>query len=73
MSVKGLQLHPDSNNFFCKQIVVAHSIFTLDGGFSLFWADFDMLVTVVPLKVALGWEKIDFWAFLKNNDTSVTK
>ena len=41
------------NNFF-KQMAVACSIFTLDGGFQLFWAAFDLLVTVVPLKVALG-------------------
>ena len=52
---------------------VAHSIFTLDGEFPLFRVAFDMPMTVVPLKVALGLEKIDFWAFQKNNDTSVTK
>ena len=52
------------NNFF-KQMAVAHSIFTLDGGVQLFWAAFDMPVTVVPLKVALGWDKFDFWAFKK--------
>ena len=43
------------------------SIFTLDGGFQMFWAAFDLPMTVVPLKVALGWEKIDFWPFQKNN------
>ena len=43
------------------------SIFTLDGGFQLFWAAFDLPMTVVPLKVALGLEKFDFWAFKKNN------
>ena len=43
------------------------SIFTLDGGFQLFWAAFDMPMTVVPLKVALGWDKFDFWVFQKNN------
>ena len=43
------------------------SIFTLDGGFQLFWAAFDLPMTVVPLKVALGLEKIDFWSFQKNN------
>ena len=50
-----------------KQMAVAHSIFTLDGVVQLFWAAFDMSVTVVPLKVALGLEKFDFWAFQKNN------
>ena len=33
----------------------------------MFWAAFDMPMTVVPLKVALGWGKFDFWAFQKNN------
>ena len=46
-------------------MAVAHSIFTLDGVVQLFWAAFDM--TVVPLKVALGWDKFDFWPFKKNN------
>ena len=32
----------------------------------MFWAAFDMPVTVVPLKVALGLEKFDIWAFQKN-------
>ena len=50
---------------FFKQMAVAHSIFTLDGGFQLFWAAFDLLMTVVPLKVALGWDKFDFWPFQK--------
>ena len=35
--------------------------------FQLFWAAFDMSVTVVPLKVTLGLEKNNFWAFQKNN------
>ena len=48
-------------------MAVAHSIFTLDGWVQLFWAAFDMPVTVVPLKVALGQDKFDFWAFQKNN------
>ena len=43
------------------------SMFNLDGGFQLFWAAFDLPMTVVPLKVALGLEKIDFWSFEKNN------
>merc|ERR1712059_115293 len=53
---------------FCfKQMAVAHSIFILDGGFQLFWAAFDQPMTVVPLKVALGLEKNDYWSFQKNN------
>ena len=56
---------------FFKQMAVAHSIFTLDGGFQLFWAGFDLSVTVVPIKVALGLGKNDFWA-LTNNHTSIT-
>ena len=47
-------------------MTVARSIFTLDGWVQLFWAAFDMPVIVVPLKVALGWDKFDFWAFKKN-------
>ena len=45
---------------FFKQMAVAHSIFTLDGGFQLFWAAFDLPMTVVPLKVALRLKKLDF-------------
>ena len=37
-------------------MAVARSIFTLDGALQLFWAAFDMPVTVVPLKVALGYK-----------------
>ena len=48
-------------------MAVARSIFTLDGGFQLFCAAFDMPVTGVALKVALGYKKIVFWAFQKNN------
>ena len=48
-------------------MAVARSIFTLDGGFQWFWATFDLPMTVVPLKVALGLEKIDVWSFQKNN------
>ena len=52
-SVKGI--HPEGNIFnFFKQMAVARSIFTLGGGVQLFWAAFDMPMTVVPLKVALG-------------------
>ena len=53
--------------FFCKQKAVARSIFTLGGGFQLFCAAFDMPMTGVPLEVALGYKKIVFWAFQKNN------
>ena len=49
---------------------LADAIFTLGGGFQLFWAACDMPVTVVSLKVALGLEKNYFWAFQKNNHTS---
>ena len=48
-------------------MAVAHSIFTLCGMVQLFWAAFDMPMTVVPLKVALRWDKFDFWAYQKNN------
>ena len=48
-------------------MAVARSIFTLDGGFQLFWAAFDIPVTGVALKVALGYKKIVFWAFQKYN------
>ena len=48
-------------------MAIACSIFTLDGGFHLFWAAFDLCIAMVPLKVALGLEKIDFWTFQKNN------
>ena len=51
-------------------MAVAHSIFTLDGWFQLFWAAFDMPMTGVPLKVALGYKKIGFWVFKKNNQAS---
>ena len=48
-----------------RKMALAYPIFTLVVGFQLFWAAFDLLVTVVPLKVALGLEKIDFWSFQK--------
>ena len=38
-------------------MAVAHSIFTLDGGFQLFCAAFDKPMTGVALKVALGYKK----------------
>ena len=43
----------------------ARSIFTLGGGFQLFCAAFDMPVTGVALKVALGYKKIVFGRFKK--------
>ena len=58
-------------SFLFKQMVVARSIFTLGGWVQLFWTAFDPIFTVVPLKVALGWHKFDFWAFQKNNQASV--
>ena len=48
-------------------MAVARSIFTLGGWVQLFWTAFDMPVTGVPLKVALGYKKIVFWAFQKIN------
>ena len=70
MSVKGIHWEGNNllfeNNFF-KQMALAHSIFTVYGGIQLIWVAFDMTVTVVPLKDALGWQKFDFWAFQKNN------
>ena len=50
-------------------MAVAHSIFTLDGAVQLFWAAFDMPVTEVPLKVALGYKKLVFWHFKKSSWT----
>ena len=44
-------------------MALAHSIFTLDGGFQLILPAFDVSVTVVPLKVAIGLEEIDFGVF----------
>ena len=41
-------------------MALADPIFTLIVVFQLFWAAFDLLVTVVPLKVDLGWEKLIF-------------
>ena len=49
-------------------MAVARSIFTLGGWVQLFWTTFDPMFAVVPLKVALGWHKFDFWAFQKNNN-----
>ena len=44
---------------------LADPIFTLVVGFQLCWAAFDLHVTVVLLKVALGWGKIIFGHFKK--------
>ena len=47
-------------------MAVAHSILTLDGGGVQFiWAALYLLMTVVPLKDALGLETFYFWAFKK--------
>ena len=48
-------------------MAIADPILTLDGGVQLFWAACDLILAVMPLKVALGWDKFDFWAFQKNN------
>ena len=48
-------------------MAVARSIFTLGGWVQLFWTAFDMPMTGVPLKVALGYKKIVFCVFQKNN------
>ena len=39
---------------------VTHSIITLDAGVQLFWAAFDLKITVVLLKGALGLQNLDF-------------
>ena len=51
-------------------MAAAHSIFTLGRQVQLFWPAFDPMFAVVPLDVALGWHKLDFWAFQKNNQAS---
>ena len=48
-----------------QQMAVARSIFTLGGQVQLFWTAFDMPMTGVPLKVALGYKKIVIWVFKK--------
>ena len=52
-------------NIFFKEMAVAHLMFTLGGQAQLFWTAFDLIFAVVPLKVALGWHKFDFWVFQK--------
>ena len=34
----------------------------------MYWAAFDMTVTGLQLRGALGWDKFDFWVFQKNNN-----
>ena len=68
-------IHTEGNNLFLnifsyQQMAVARSIFTLYGAVQLFLAAFDMSMTMVPLKVAIGLEKYDFWAFKKNRKNS---
>ena len=53
--------------FFFYEMAVACSIFNLGGQIQLFWTAFDMPVTGVPLKVALGYKKNVLWVFQKNN------
>ena len=53
------------NRKLWNQIAKACLIFNLDRGFQLFLSAFDVSVTGVPLKVAIGLEKIDIWAFKK--------
>ena len=48
-------------------MAVARSLFNLGGWVQLFWAAFDLILAVVPLKVVLGWLKFYFWVFQKNN------
>ena len=53
-------------------MTVALSIFTLGGAVQLFWAAFDLHMTVVPLKVALGYKKIVFWPLKKKLSKKLT-
>ena len=54
-----------TSSIFFRKMALADLIFTLVVRFQLFWADIDLLVTVVPLKVDLGWEKWIFGHFKK--------
>ena len=45
-----------------RKSALAHPIFTLDGGFQLFLAAFDLTLAVVALKVVIGLGKIDLLA-----------
>ena len=40
-------------NVIFRKTALADPIFTLDGGFQLLWAAFDLPMTVVPLKVGI--------------------
>ena len=70
LHVKGIHWEGNNlffeNNFF-KQMAEACSIFTLDEWVQLSWAAFDIPITVVPLKVALGYKKFVSRVFKKIN------
>ena len=51
-------------------MALANPIFTLVVGVQLFCAAFDLILAVVPLKVALGLEKVDYLAFQQNKHAS---
>ena len=53
------------SGIFFKEMAVAHSIFPLGGWVQLLWTAFDMPVTGVTLKVALGYKKLFFGCFKK--------
>ena len=55
---------PIHHEYFFRKTALADPILTLDVGFQLFWAAFDLLVTVVPLKVALGLEKFGYFWYM---------
>ena len=59
------QIFDRIDRIYFKEIAVACSILTLDGGCQLFWAALDLLLTVVPLVVAFRLEINDFWTFKK--------
>ena len=46
-------------------MAVAQSIFPLNGWLQLFWANFDMALTFLALKIAIGLEKNIFRYFKK--------
>ena len=50
-------------------MALTETIFTLERGVQLIWAAFDLLVTVVSLKVVSGLEKTIIFGHLKNNHT----
>ena len=65
-------LHPEGNNsLFEIYFFLTNDCSSLNIHYrwvvQLFWAAFDMPMTGVPLKVALGYKKIVFWLFQKNN------